>query len=105
MIILEHNSQKPTIKISMIIIFIFISFLIILSRLIYLQVYTGEQLYQLSMNNFTRLKTIQSPRGNICDLNGNLLATNRPVKNIIWQGTGMRKLNLTQIETVHKISQ
>lgn len=104
MIILEHNSQKPTIKVSLIVAIISISFLIILSRLIYLQIYTSEQLYQLSMNNFTRLKTIQSPRGNICDSNGNLLATNRPVKNICWQGTGLRKLNQTQLETIQKIA-
>jgi len=104
MIILENNSQKSAIKISLITIIILGCFLIILSRLIYLQVYAGEQFYQLSMNNFTRLKAVQSPRGNICDINGNLLATNRPVKNIIWQGTGLRKLNQEQIETLHKIA-
>lgn len=105
MMILENNAPKPKLKISLIIIIIFISFLTILSRLIYLQVYAGDQFHKLSMNNFTRLKTLQSPRGNICDINGNLLATNRPVKNITWQGTGLRKLNQAQLDTIHKISQ
>lgn len=105
MIVLENNAQKPIIPVSRVAIIMLVSFIGIISRLIYLQIYANDLFYQLSMNNFTRLKTIQSPRGNICDINGNLLATNRPVKNLVWQGSGQRKLCEDQLHAINKISQ
>jgi penicillin-binding protein 2 len=80
-------------------------FIIILGRLLYLQVYKASNFYKLSTNNFTRTRTVQSPRGNICDIKGNLLATNRPVKNIIWQGSGNRNISKQQLRNLEKIAQ
>jgi penicillin-binding protein 2 len=105
MISLEKNTHKPKIAHNRIAIIMLASFAFIICRLVYLQVFSCERFYQLSTNNFTRIKTVQSPRGNICDIKNNLLATNRPVKNIVWQGSGLRQLSSCQLETIYKIGQ
>lgn len=63
----------------------------------------ANHLYQLSTKNFTRVRKVISPRGNICDINGKLLATNRPVKNISWIGSGKRNISDEQLKTLEKI--
>ena len=97
------NSKKPLAKINQIALLITTCFAIIVGRLINLQIYQGAQLNALSMNNFTRVMHSQSPRGNICDINFNLLATNRPVKNLVWLGTGKRLLTETQKQKLEKV--
>ena len=78
----------------------------IFARLLFLQVYHHQLLARLGERNFTRIKQIDPLRGNILDCNGNLLATNRPVINIDWIGSGLPKLNreqhtiLTKVENV-----
>ncbi len=67
-----------------------LSFTIIIGRLFYLQITLTNIFSLLGKRNFTRLEKTVSPRGNILDCNGNLLATNRPVTNLLWQGTGKR---------------
>ncbi len=80
--------------------------LIIFGRLLFLQVYHYQILARQGEKNFTRIKQIDPLRGNILDCHGNLLATNRPVINIDWIGTGLPKLSpeqrsvLTRIENV-----
>lgn len=69
---------------------------IIIARLIYLQIGLNSYFYIKSTNNFLRKETIISPRGNITDRYGNLLATNRPVIHIYWQGTGNKRLSPDQ---------
>ena len=64
------------------------AFMIIVTRLLYLQIYCAEHFMLRSQKNFTRHELIDSPRGNIRDSNGNLLATNRPFTCLMWQGTG-----------------
>lgn len=71
---------------------------IIFLRLIFLQIYCGDYFASRSQKNFIRYTTIDSPRGSIRDVQGNLLATNRPVATIYWQGTG--KTSLTQDQLV-----
>jgi penicillin-binding protein 2 len=105
MITLENGANHTIIKVQQVAKIMIGCFVLILGRLVYLQVYETDVFNQLSTNNFTRLNTVQSPRGNICDIKGNLLATNRPVKNIIWTGTGSRKLSTDQLEALEKISQ
>jgi penicillin-binding protein 2 len=79
---------------------------IIFGRLLFLQVYHHQILARQGEKNFTRIKQIDPLRGNILDCHGNLLATNRPVINIDWIGTGLSKLSpeqrliLTRIENV-----
>ncbi|MBP6870188.1 hypothetical protein KBC04_04865 [Candidatus Babeliales bacterium] len=76
---------------------------IIFGRLLFLQVYHHQILTKLGERNFTRIKSIEPLRGNILDYNGKLLATNRPVLNIDWIGTGLTKLNSEQHAIIQKI--
>src|SRR6266436_6530979 len=74
-----------------------VTFVIIVLRLIYLQMYCGEYFSFKSQKNFTRYITVDCPRGSIRDVQGNLLATNRPVTTVYWQGTGNVLLSDEQI--------
>lgn len=74
-------------------------------RLLYLQVHEANRLAMQSVNNCTRKRSVEFPRGNIVDCNGILLATNRPVVNIAWQGTGNKQLTQSQRETIGIIEQ
>jgi penicillin-binding protein 2 len=84
--------------------------LFIIARLFYLQINLNDQLFTRSKQNFLRMETTPSSRGNIVDRYGNLLATNRPVINLYWQGTGSPALSsnqlqlLTHIDTVIPLS-
>lgn len=76
---------------------------IIIARLFYLQIEQRTILYEQSQKNCTRIDKIQSPRGNILDCNGHLLATNRPITNVFWQGTGNKTLSNEQQTTLEKV--
>jgi len=82
-----------------------IAFSIIALRLMYLQVYCNDYFLVKSQKNFTRYETIDSPRGSIRDVHGNLLATNRPVTIVYWQGTGNRHLSEQQHMLLHAIEE
>ena len=69
----------------------------IAARLAYLQVFQTLTLFKLSQKNFLRFEKIISPRGNIVDRNNQLLATNRPVISLYWQGTGNKQLTQEQL--------
>ncbi len=74
--------------------------LIIIVRLFYLQVETGHTFAALSTRNFTRTEAITCPRGSIFDATGSILATNRPIINVYWHGTGNRQLSPAQKEAL-----
>ncbi len=78
---------------------------IILLRLIYLQIHCGEYFIFRSQKNFIRHSSISSPRGNILDVNGNLLATNRPVTTVYWQGTGNSSFSREQLLLLQAIEE
>lgn len=80
-----------------------LSFVIIFLRLIFLQIYCGEYFASRSQKNFIRYTTVDSPRGSIRDVRGNLLATNRPVTTVYWQGTGKATLSHDQLILLKKI--
>jgi penicillin-binding protein 2 len=77
--------------------------LIILGRLIQLQIHLTMSLFQRSQRNFTRFETVASPRGNIVDCNGKLLATNRPVIAVYWQGAGNKHLSDEQLHLIKSV--
>ena len=83
---------------------ILISLCCIVLRLAYLQIYKSTEYQALSERNFLRKEKTPPTRGNILDINGNLLATNRPVINLFWQGTGNNKLNSKQTKTLSTLS-
>lgn len=72
-------------------------------RLFYLQVRKTKDLFEQSQKNFLRIEKIPSPRGNIVACNGIILATNRPVLNLYWNGSGAYKLKPHHIELLKKI--
>ncbi|OGB97385.1 penicillin-binding protein 2 [candidate division TM6 bacterium RIFCSPHIGHO2_12_FULL_36_22] len=93
--------QKPY---ALIFFFLFTCFGVV-GRLWYLQIFLNEKLEQLSQKNFTRFDNILVPRGNITDIHGNLLATNRPVTHIYWCGTGKRTLSDEQLQKLDFLSE
>ncbi|MGD9279658.1 MAG: hypothetical protein PVF60_02135 [Desulfobacterales bacterium] len=65
-------------RITGVIIFALAAFVVLIIRLIYLQVITGDEFRRLSLNNSIRLQNIDPPRGWIYDRKGDLLVDNRP---------------------------
>ncbi|MFC1895013.1 hypothetical protein ACFLYH_03635, partial [Candidatus Dependentiae bacterium] len=51
-----------------------------------------------------RTEVISPPRGNLLDCNGALLATNRPVFDLYWDGTGRLELSQQQEDIVKKLN-
>ena len=92
--------KKIDAKLKTFLVFVSIFSCLILFRLIYLQIHLSESLSDLSKKNFTRIHKIASLRGNITDTHGQLIATNRPVINVFWQGT-----NSNNIDNAYKIIQ
>ena len=60
------------------IVWLLIAFLILYSRLFFLQIIHGHEYRRLSQNNCIRLQNIDAPRGLIFDRSGHLLVDNRP---------------------------
>lgn len=83
---------------------VIIALLIIFARLYHLQINQNTLLFNQSEKNYTRIEKIQSPRGNIVDCSGTLLATNRPLTNVYWQGRGNHTLSDEQLQILQKIS-
>ncbi len=83
----------------------FITFLAIgWCRLAYLQIIDHDHLALLSKFNFMRLIKITPPRGNIVDTNGKLLATNKPLCTVCWQGTNNNNLSNQQLLVIQKLA-
>lgn len=101
---MQSQPLSLTPKIKYIPYFVLASVVIICARLFYLQIEQNELLLSQSEKNCTRIEKIPSPRGNIVDMAGNLLATNRPVTNLFWQGKGNNKLSREQWEILQKMS-
>lgn len=86
--------------------FLITCFSFIAARLFQLQIIQHEQFAHSGEKNFIRFKTIPAQRGNILDCNKTPIVTNKPVTNVIWQGTGNHTLTQQQvsiIDTVNKI--
>ncbi len=90
-------------RISTIAFFILALFGIIIGRLFYLQIKRGNHYFLRGQKNFLRPETIPPRRGNIFDCHKTLIATNRPVNHLLWQGTGNRPLSGTQIAMIRDI--
>lgn len=75
----------------------------IIMRLVYLQINRTEDLSARSKKNFLQMNMIASPRGNIIDRNGNLLATNKPTIHLHWYGSGNNSFTEEQWLTLHTL--
>jgi penicillin-binding protein 2 len=78
---------------------------IMLGRLFYLQIIRGSHYLVRGEKNFLRTETIPPRRGNIFDCHHKLLATNRPVNHLLWQGTGNRTLSGSQIALIRHLEE
>ncbi len=76
------------------------AFVVLLIRLIYLQVVTGDEYRRLSLNNSIRLQNIDPPRGRLYDRYNNLLVDNRPSFDVHITLKDARPLN----QTLEKLS-
>ncbi len=56
---------------------------LIVARLWYLQVNSGEEYKSLAFNNRVRIRQVAAPRGHIVDRNGKEIVTNRPSFNVV----------------------
>lgn len=80
-------------------------FIIIGFRLISLQMWHYKTLKNSSEKNFLRFKTIPAQRGNILDCHGIALATNQPVTELFWKGSGNPHLTDQQLDTIQKLTE
>jgi len=94
---MENISSIYTKRLIMLFCFFGISMVGISIRLVQLQLLDSAYYRLLSRKNLMRNEPILSPRGNIVDCNGVILATNRPVTTLSWQGTGNQ--HLTPLQT------
>jgi len=90
-------------KLRTIVIFFLFSLLAVCIKLVHLQIKLAHLFLDKSTKNFLHVETVSSPRGNIVDCNGKLLATNRPTHNIFWKGSGKRSLTQAQIQKLEKL--
>jgi len=100
---MQQNPQNLNSKIKWAPLGVLIFVAIIGARLFYLQIEQSEALGNQSQKNCTRIDKIQSPRGNILDCSRMLLATNRPLTNVYWQGSGNGKFTEDQLSVLHKV--
>ncbi len=90
-------------KIFFIIYWTMAAFGIITIRLFYLQITRASSLQKKSQHNYLRVHLTPSPRGNILDRHGALLATNAPVTDLYWQGCGTSSLHADQLSLLHTL--
>jgi len=79
------------------------AFTLIFLRLFHLQIRSFYTHFQLSKRNYLRLEKITPPRGNILDCHGTLIATNRPIIQIMWRGSNNKKFEAEQITILEKL--
>ncbi len=82
--------------------FLVCSFFIIL-RLFYLQVESAETLKNLGECNFLRTEIVPPLRGNFLDCKNKILAANRPVFDIYWQGLGSQFLRQEHSDLLQQV--
>ncbi len=85
-----------TLRLRLIIFSIFFAITLIAAYLFHLQINHMQRFYAMGINNFLRHEKIISPRGNIIDVTGELLATSTPHYTLSWQGTSNRSLSRHQ---------
>lgn len=100
---MHQPSRALGLKINNIIIGFALAIFIIAARLFQLQITQSSNFVELGKKNFLRIEKTVSLRGNIVDIHGKLLATNRGVTDLYWQGCGNATLDEEQIITISKI--
>jgi len=76
---------------------------ILIGRLIYLQISLSDYFFEKSQKNFLRIEKIKPIRGIIYDSNGKPLVTDRPYKQLYWQGNGNKTLSSKHQEILREL--
>lgn len=97
---MERLSQLLILRLSIFARLFLIAVVIITGRLFELQIRLFTRFFALGERNFLRTEKIVPPRGNILDCKGRPLATSSPITALIWQGTGKRTFNSSQIKLI-----
>jgi len=100
---MQQPSRTLGLKINNVIFGLACMIFIIAARLFQLQVTQSNNFVELGKKNFLRVEKTVSLRGNIVDINGNLLATNRGVTDLYWQGSGSSKFDENQLLTLNTV--
>lgn len=98
-----NRSDTRNAKILKILYALFFAIVVIICRLFYLQIEQGGFFKTMGQNNFLRTEVIPPLRGNFLDCNGIVLASNRPVYNLYWQGGLAEKLSSYHIALLKKL--
>lgn len=99
----ERELKKRNRKILYVLSTVLLTIFFIIIRLFYLQINQNEKFSKLGERNFLRTEVIPSRRGNVLDCYNNLLATNKPVFDLYWQGSGRFRLSPHQNAFVSKL--
>lgn len=78
---------------------------LLIGRLCYLQIIEKNYFITQSEKNQLRIETVESRRGSLLDCKGRFIATNRPVFDLYWQGSGRRSLTIEQENCLRLIQQ
>ena len=70
--------------------------IIIIARLFHLQIQNFSLFFNRGERNCLRIEKVYCPRGTILDCKGRPLATNRPITDLYWQGTGNKTPDANQ---------
>jgi len=100
---MQTYTKIPPFKSNLLLIAILGTMLLISMRLFQLQIQQSETFYKKSQKNFLRIEKIEPTRGNILDIHGNMIATNRPIHNLYWKGTGNRLFTDDKLKILQSI--
>ena len=99
-----HVPRLLSSRLRLMILLTFCGFGSLVLYLFHLQITQMNRYFYLGQRNFLRQEKIASPRGNIVDIHGNILATNRPFYTFVWQGTGNKVLTEHQQELIQTLT-
>ncbi|MBM3886397.1 hypothetical protein FJ364_00565 [Candidatus Dependentiae bacterium] len=88
MVTYQKSKKIRFLKIKIVLVGLFFIVLVIFLRLYHLQVKERQYLRMQGKKNYIRTEVVLPLRGNFFDANNVLLATNRPVFDLYWQGAG-----------------
>lgn len=89
------EKKEQALRITAFMVLVAVIFIVLISRLFYLQVVQNQQFQQLSESNRLRLISIPARRGDILDKNGIPLATSEPVFSIFFTPSDSHDLEKT----------
>jgi penicillin-binding protein 2 len=102
---MNHAKKAINRKLSVILIASALLLCVIALRLVHLQIHLGIQMHKRSVSNFMRYQSVAPQRGDIVDTRGKMLATSRPVVNLLWQRAGSGRLTTKQLQAITNLEE